>query len=254
MVNVLKSDYYKLLRRKSFYICGAISGIIGILAIWLLNSTFENVASLGYNGLVALTRGVGHVSLLTTIFLSILVPSEFAYGTVKNMCSRGVSRFRIYFSKLIIGVFTVFCYTFFTAFCSFVAGSLIWGVGELEDGGLLKIVEFFALFIMAQICLQSVFMMNGFLLRHTGATVALNLGILIAFDEILLPILDYMLIDWFEIKGNVSRYWVGTYVQNLANSTTISYDTAVRAIGVCSFYLVLSTLIGSYVFYKRDVK
>ena len=256
MLSVLKSDFYKLFLRRSFYVCGLISGALGVLLVVLINNQFPFAKEFGYNGINSITIGLGQVTLLTTVFVSMFIPSEFAYGTIKNICSKGINRGVIYSSKLLVGVFTSVIYTLFTAVCGFVAGSLMWGVGDFKQDEFLDIIKMVALFILAEICLQSVFIMIGFLIRHTGGTVAANLGIYIATDIIIIPIIDFMIkiSNWVKLENSVSDYWVGSYAQNFLSNVNLQQDVITRGVIVCLAYLIVSTIIGMFVFYKRDIK
>lgn len=256
MFSVLKSDFYKLFCRKAFYICGLISGLVGVLLVVLINNEFPYAKELGYNGINSTYIGLGQVTLLATIFLSMFVSSEFSYGTIKNMCSRGISRAGIYLSKIIIGIFTSITYILFTAFCGFVSGSLMWGVGELKSEDFWSILRLFGLFILAEACLQSIFIMIGFLIRHSGGTVSANLGIYVTANILIFPILDYGIksLKWFELKESTSQYWVGSYVQTFMSSLELDQAVINRGIIVCLVYFVISLIIGITTFYRRDVR
>ena len=255
MLNILKSDFYKLIRRKSFYVCGLIAGLFGIILVVLLNNLYPDAKDFGFNGINSMSFGLGQITLLVTIFVSMFVPSEFAYGTIKNMASRGISRVSVYISKLITAVFTAVVYTLFTALCGFISGSIMWGVGEFKTDEFLDILKLFGLFLLAEICLQSVFVMIGFIIRHTGGTVATNLGLYYVVEVVLFPIIDYVVKTWawlgYSIKS--SEYWVGTYVQKFMEMN-LSQDFINKGIIVCLVYFAVSTAIGIFTFYKRDIK
>lgn len=256
MINVLKSDFYKLFLRKAFYICGVISGLIGVLLVVLINNEFPFAKELGYNGISSSYIGLGQVTLLTTVFLSMFVSSEFAYGTIKNMCSKGISCVSIYLSKVVMGAFTSIVYTLFTGLCGFIAGSLMWGVGEFNIDEFWNILRLFALFILAELCLQSVFIMISFLIRHTGGTVSANLAVYVLAPALLLPLLDYIIksLKWFELEGGVSKYWVGSYMQIFSGTLQLEQEVICTGIIVCLIYFIVSTAIGIISFYKRDIR
>lgn len=254
MINVLKSDFYKLFLRKSFYICGIIAGAFGVLLVVLINNLYPNAKDFGYSGINSIGVGIGQITLLTTIFLSMFIPSEFAFGTIKNMASRGINRASIYFSKLTIGIFTSVVYTIFVSLCGFIAGSIMWGVGEFKSDEGLQLLEMFGLFILAEICLQSVFIMIGFLVRHMGGTVAINLGIYMIISQVIFPIINYAVktLPWLGYEIDSAEYWVGTYAQ-IFTAVNIEQDIVNKGIIVCLVYLILSTAIGILDFCRRDV-
>lgn len=254
MLSVLKSDFYKLFLRKSFYICGLIAGAFGILLVVLINNVYPDAKDFGYSGINSIGVGIGQITLLATIFLSMFIPSEFGFGTIKNMASRGISRINIYLSKLIVGIFTSIVYTIFVSLCGFVSGSIMWGVGEIKGNEGLDLLKMFGLFILAEICLQSVFIMVGFLVRHMGGTVAINLGIYVVISQVIFPIVDYAVKAWPLLGYNInsSEYWVGTYTQTFT-AMNIEQDIINKGIIVCLVYFVLSTVIGVLDFCRRDI-
>lgn len=255
MINMLKSDLYKLVFRKAFYICGLIAGGLGVFLVILLNNVIGDLSDYGYNGINSITMGLGQVTLLASIFISMFVTSEFSYGTIKNICARGVDRYKVYLSKLMISVFTTVAYSVFASICGFIAGSIMWGVGEFKQDEFLQILKLFGLFLLAEICLQSVFVMVSFLVRHMGGAIAINLGIMMSADIVIFPILDFAIkkLDWFKFEGSVSKYWVGNYTAQFL-SKDVEQSVINLGIIVCLTYLVISTLIGIFDFYRRDVR
>ncbi len=257
MLNLLNSDLYKLLRRKSFYICGLIVGALGVIGVLLLNNMINSdfgidAQTLGFNGIQSMSSAMSEITLLITIFMSIFIPSEFTFGTIKNIASKGRSRAEIYLSKLIMGIFVTITYTLFAAIVGFTAGSIMWGTGEFTNEVTLNILRMIGLFILAEIALQSIYTMVGFLVRHTGGAVAINLGIIIAFP-VLTSFIDFALNHWFKIEFEASKYWVSTYTNSFLN-LEIAHDVINTGIWVSLAYLVISTFIGIITFQKRDIK
>ena len=261
MINLLKSDFYKLLTRKSFYICGAISAFLGILGVIMMNSDIKSLGAeidpklFGLSGISAMISGVSDVTLLSVIFLSMFIASEFSFGTIKNIASRGVGRVNIYLSKLIMGIFTVVTYTITSGLVGFIAGTIMWGPGEFNQEVVLNILRMVGLFLLAEISLQSVFMMVSFIVRNTGGAIALNLAIIILASSLILVFIDYGCSAWLNISDFKSaNYWVGTYVQNHFLSLDIENDVIIRGVIVSLVYFVLSTAVGIFTFQKRDIK
>ena len=96
MTNLIRSDFYKLFRTKAFYFCGIIAALLSSLGVVLLNSAINSelgisASLLGYDGVYALITGTGQATLFVTIMISMFVPNEFSFGTIKNIVSKGVS-------------------------------------------------------------------------------------------------------------------------------------------------------------------
>ncbi len=259
MVNLLKSDFYKLFRTKSFYICGIIAAALAVLGVVILSSSLKSelgidAALLGYDGLYALTTGTGQATLFITIMLSMFIPSEFAFGTMKNIASRGISRTNIYLSKIIVGVFITVVYVLFCAAASFTAGSVMWGTGELTRAVYLDISRMIGLFLLAEVSLQCIFMMVGFFIRQTGGTVATNLAIIIAVPALVIQFINFAVYQWFKAEDfESSKYWPATYLSKYL-SLDIAQTDIITGIIVCSSFIVISLALGIFFFNKRDIK
>ncbi len=259
MINLLRADFYKLFRAKSFYICGAIAAALSLLGVVLLNSSINSdlgidAALLGYDGLYALITGVSQATLFVTIMNSIFVPSEFAHGTIKNIASRGFSKWSIYASKLLVAIFISVVYVLLCSVCSFALGSAMWGTGEIDRVVFLNIARMLGLFLLAEVAVQSMFVMFGFLIRHTGGTSFTNLGITILAPSLLLPIINFGLREWFKLESfDISSYWPATYLTRYL-SLDIFNEDVMTGIIVCCAFIVVTTALGIFSFYKRDIK
>lgn len=259
MVNLLRADFYKLFRAKSFYICAAIAALLSILNVVLLNRSLNSELGispslLGYDGLFALTSGIGQATLFITIMNSIFVPSEFAHGTIKNIASRGLSRWSIYLSKLIIGIFVSVAYILVCSLCSFGVGSAMWGMGDIDRAVFLDISRMLGLFLLAEVAVQSIFIMFGFLIRHTGGTSFTNLGIMILAQTLILPVINFGLSEWLKLENiDVTDYWPASYLIRYGSLDILSEDIITGVIVSCAF-IVVTTALGIFSFYKRDIK
>ena len=261
MFNLIASDFYKLFKRKSFYICAVIAVIMSCLGVVLLNAVLNmggievTPKEMGYNGIYAITAAMGESTLLVTILISMFVPSEFSFGTIKNIASKGISRVSIYLSKFIVCTFVCFIYTLLCAIASFIFGTIMWGTGDIwGQNVILDILRMFGLFLLVQIALQSIFIMIGFIVRQTGGTVAINLAITILVPGAIISFIDFACKSWLKIEDfSAAKYWLSDYLSNFL-SLNISQEVINRGLIVCCCYIVLSTAIGAYTFYKRDIK
>lgn len=259
MINLLRADFYKLFRSRSFYICAVIAAALSALNVVLLNSSINSelgidASLLGYDGLFALITGVSQATLFITIMNSIFVPSEFAHGTIKNIASRGFDRWSIYLSKLIIGIFVSVVYILVCSLCSFALGSAMWGMGEIDRAVFLDISRMLGLFLLAEVAVQSMFIMFGFLIRHTGGTSFTNLGITILAPTLILPVINFALSTWCKLEDfDIADYWPATYLTRYLSLDILSNDITVGIIVSCAF-IVVTTALGIFSFYKRDVK
>ncbi len=259
MLNLIRSDFYKLFRTKAFYICGVLAAIFSCLfGVVIINYTISqfggiSAKSLGYDGVYALTAGIIWANLLVTIMISMFIPNEFSYGTIKNIASKGVSRASIYLSKIVIAVSVSAIYILTCAVVSFTTGSIMWGTGELTREVYLDIFRMLGLFLLVESTMQCIYVMMGFFIRQTGGTVAANLAIFIAMPD-LIHLINFGIYSLLKVEDfDISKYWPSTYLSKYTSLDILQEDINVGMI-VCAAYIVVSILVGIFFFYKRDVK
>jgi ABC-type transport system involved in multi-copper enzyme maturation permease subunit len=131
----------------------------------------------------------------------------------------------------------------------------MWGTGDFSGQNvILDIFRMFGLFLLAQVALQSIFVMVGFITRQTGGAVATNLAITIAVPTIIVKFIDFACSSWFKIQDfSASEYWVSDYLDNF-QSLSVKQDVINKGLIVCVCYIAAATAIGIYTFYKRDIK
>ncbi len=281
MLKLIKSDFYKLFRMKSFYICGVLAAVFAGLGIFSLNALdkmqyamygLEDMFISQYTGIYALTIGLSSATLFTTIVVSMFVPSEFKFGTIKNIISRGIGRTQIYFSKYIVTIFVSVVYSLLCALTAFASGCILAGVGDFDRTIFLDILEVVGLFLLAEIALQSIFHMMGFIVRSTGWTIGTNIAILAFLPSMVLNLIDMAvnnwlapavssvewLSSWLKIENfSSNNYWPYPYLTEFTNIDILHmdffYPILTRGLIVCAVYILLSIAIGLFTFQKRDI-
>lgn len=267
MLNLLRADFYKLLRRKSFYICGILGIIVSCLAIFLENmEIIYNLQNIGmsfdslpamyrvyYTGVSAFTRTIATGGIFITIMVSMFVSSEFSFGTIKNIISSGKSRLKVYSSKLVMTLIITTIYTLLCGLAGFITGSIFWGTGEITRTEYLEIFRIIGLIIAVEFSMQSVFTMVGFLLRSTGAVITVNLIIETVLAGVL-PLLNVLINKVFNVQDfNIMKYWPDTYLA-VFNQFEIPTEQLTQGLIVCAVAFAVSTVIGMFTFQKRDIK
>jgi len=90
MLNIIKSDFFKLGKNRTFFVCTLLCAIFAILMVVGLNATVSGVP--GGNFVVQTFSGVGTLAFFTpmgfhliliAVFASTFVAAEFHAGTVK---------------------------------------------------------------------------------------------------------------------------------------------------------------------------
>lgn len=266
MLNLLRADFYKLLRRKSFYICGILAIVVACLSVVLENMSFTYTLQgmgidfdslpamyrLYFSGVSAFTRTIGLGAIFITIMVSMFVSSEFSFGTIKNIVTSGKSRISIYTSKLIMALVISTIYTLLCGLAGFATGSIIWGTGEITRTEYLELFRIIGLIIAVEFSMQALFTMVSFIVRTTGAAITINLIIGTVISETL-PIINIVFKRMLSVEEfDVLKYWPYTYL-GVFNQFEIPTEQITTGLIVCAITLVASTLIGMFTFQKRDI-
>jgi len=275
MLNLIRADIYRVIRGKALYITFAV-----LLAVILLNVAATHAVQTGVIvipdmvaedtphvsvGITAVTEGDGvtgisianplTVSMENYVFfllpiIIVVAGAIFSHGTVKNDLAWGVSRTKLYFSKLILA--SVLCVIMLIFY--YVSGMLIatiWGGfgGPAPDGfwiGLLQIIA-------AQLVLLFSYIAFGvFLAFTTKRTAAVN-GAYIAF--VFVPLFLFMILS--TINSNLNWLLDFEMLSNLMNLARLPYletREILRALGIGTFVLVASTAGGVALFRRAEIK
>lgn len=259
MLNLIKANFYKVVRMKSFYVCAVLAIINAALQIMYLNSQFASFGDIspavfGYNGLRIGTQCLSSGMLFCTIFISMLIPQEFSLGTIKNIISSGKDRISIYFSQWIVSLVVSVLYTVIPALVGFILGNSLWGYGEVSRSDYLDTLRITGLMILAVFAMQSIFIMIGFLVRRSGATIAVSWVSMVGIGGFIIPIMDYLIEKFCNVQNfTFSKYWVQTYLQEFLSSH-ITMESLSLGIIVCVSTIVISSAVAIVSFVQRDIK
>jgi len=259
MVSILKADFFRLFKSKSFYICALVSAVLFGLAIFVLDWSIKVTAAQGfemafpYND--ALSYGIvsfmdGTVHMITGIFVAIFVTSEFSHGTMKNVVSKGFSKVYIYLSKLI--AMTVAEYII--VFATFVTGTLCAWIVTKEFGSLSgDFGEYFFKSIGIELYLSfaliALMLMVSMSIKNMGGSIAINILGVMSLGNILFSLLEYM------VNGKI-KFSKFSLIYNISFYTKMgaSGSDYIRSLIVGAVFLIVSTVLGILIFKKSDVK
>ena len=276
MNRLLKSDLYKLSKMKSIFICALILIVMGIGLIFLLDfsgtmvqTAVDNGVSIELNGseeqaLQIFTNQTaaslfpsslgGDGVLFSIIVISIFVACEFGFGTIKNIASRGFSRTKIYLSKLIFscGVAVFFSLLFCAAYTLTAAG--LWGWGDAGPEFWKNAAGLLGLNLLLNCAYASLFTMISSLIRQTGGAIAINFCVM-PFAPMLLELLQMAIEKLFHVTMafQLSSYTLSANMNALTEGA-LQNDIVLRVLFVGIGFFVVTTIIGLYVFRKRDIK
>lgn len=277
MINLIKSDLYKLFRMTSFYVCCIVAAGLAILQTGLsksmvnmLNSEMDGSASaMGFddikNMLLSAINSDGNWVLLVIIAVALFVTIEYNAGTLKNIAARGCSRENIFFSKLIVSIVEALIICFLYAIIYIVTCFMFFDSSNLDGNFFAKLAAIYAVNILIAIASTSFIVMIAYLLRSKGGTIAISICLYLVVIPMVLQMVNIFSVinsddstmetainTTTDPYGDCAYYWIGS----LSTKVGSCYDdkTLYIPILIALAYLIVSVGIGLAVFKKRDIK
>ena len=223
MSGLLKSDFYKLSKMKSFPICLLIALALAVGSIFMLDYTAQFVDMGTYNASnTMLSTFAGDSKIFIAIVVSIFAASEFGFGTIKNIASRGFSRTGIYFSKLIGACVIALVIQLVYSVAYTGTAAIMWGFGEVSASFWPETLKIIGLEILLTLAYTSVFVMVSMLIRQSGAAIAINLCITMQFINLFVQLAQAGLHKIFNVEVALSDYLLSTNAANLVSGGVTS--------------------------------
>jgi ABC-type transport system involved in multi-copper enzyme maturation permease subunit len=260
MLNLLKADFYKLKKSRTFLICTVISILLAVFLIvaihqWLNHDPDENdrysqeIAEMkeeasGIWALEYFLTAEFHL-IIIGVFVAIFISSEFGNGTIKNTLSRGAGRVNIFISKFAISSCASLTILFTFMLVILVAGTIAWGFGTASASELIRMMALQALIIITYTAMFSCISIS---LRGIGGAIATNI-ICVTMVSMLLGAIGML----FDSTINIGDYWIGEAASMLATTTPANTDV-IKGIFIAFGWGIVSMLVGSMLFKKIDVK
>lgn len=254
MSGLLRSDFYKISKMKSFPICLLIALALAVGSIFMLDYTAQFVDMGTYNASnTMLSTFAGDSKIFIAIVVSIFAASEFGFGTIKNVASRGFSRVGIYFSKLIGACVIALVIQLVYSVAYTGTATIMWGFGDVSASFWPETLKIIGLEILLTLAYTSVFVMVSMLIRQSGAAIAINLCITMQFIYLFVQLAQAGLHKLFNVEVALSDYLLSTNAASLVNGDVTS-EMMTRSLLVGIIYFVVFTLLGLWSFQKRDIK
>lgn len=171
MNNLLKLEFTRLKRQKSFYVCTIIMVALLFLSLLttnaLMNASPELAAEFTGSGIESLVSGMNNSSftLIASIFAVLFVCEDYDQQIVKNIYARGYSRKNVYLSKMISVLAATSVMFIVIELAALALGTAFFGLGEFGNFKFLAVVGTQYVVAMANIALAfataSIFRKNG---------------------------------------------------------------------------------------------
>lgn len=241
MKDLLRLEFRKLRTQKSFYICLAImlamiliTGITYKVVLEYMPETANAMETEGgetlpktFSGFLLSFVSAGMFSMLTAIFVSIVVCDDYDNQIVKNIYSRGYSRENCYFAKLVY----VLAVTTFMFLCALIFAAAIGGAFFGFNGVSGKM--FILLGGQYVVCMSGVAFSFAIAsaIKKLGATIAANI-IIPMIVPLLLALADTVLkTDGFKIE----ELWVSSFLTSLTNIEEVTGRIVACVLGAVAY-------------------
>lgn len=279
MLNMIKSDLYRIFRGKAIYVaiifiltlasisCFAMSpGHIGITTssdeqplvqdeellekVYETDSIFETRELMKEYGAYPLDKSqLGANANLYYFFIIVVVivlVTDLSNSTAKNTLSSAISRKKYYFSKLItcIGLSTLLI--LINNYGSYIINLIM--NGEEFSAGLLEITKLTILQLPILYGIISMLVCIGFSFRKTGTFNSITIPLIIVIQLIIMGISTLFHLNTNSIMNYEFQYIIGNLISNPSN--TYILKTLVLAI----FYILIFNVIGYRAFKNTEIK
>ena len=240
MFNLLKADFYKLLKSRTFLFT-----ILACLGIGLIHMLLPD----GPADMMGVNSGIGALEMLGTnfhiqifvAFITIFVTVEFHLGTIKNSISRGTGRIQIYLSKFLVSSTATVALLVVYTLIHIILGAIRWVFNPSDIITLPDAINFIALHALFVIAYTAFFMLIAIAFRSlAGALVTSYLYAIVI--TILLP-----------AEGSLVRYELHWNVRNYGVFEPI-YSNQWHGIIVALVWIAISLVAGLMIFKKQDIK
>lgn len=248
MKNLLKLEFRKLRKQKSFYICTIVMVVLLFLSAMtskaLCDASSEFAAQYNGSGITAMIGAISNCSflLIAGIFVALFVCDDYEQQIIKNIYSRGYSRSQVYGSKFISSFVATTIMFVIVVLSAFLFGTIYFGLGESEGTNIFSILAVQYLNCMANI---SLYFAISCVLRKTGSSVA---GVFVA------PLLVNMVLGLADSflkleKVTLASIWVSSFINDLS-VLTIEHNRFMIALLMSFIYIPLFVAAGLY-FHKK---
>lgn len=249
MKNLIKFEFRKLFKSKTFYICGSLGAFfvtINIISTYILAVSIGEMPT-GSICLSFIQSSINNSNfeILSAIFVSIFVCADQAGKTLKTIYAKGYSRTEVYFSKYIVSLIATIIYALIGYFFSAIFSFSLFGIKDMTLPSNAFGLSFVAQFIMI-ITFHALYFFVSNSLGNTGGSIAICiLGP--AFINMIVSLFD-LFIDSDKVSFLFSSYWL-TSLLNASQNSLITYGRCTEIIIAGIIYSSLF-IVGGYLINK----
>ena len=248
MMNLIRADFYRISKAWVVYAPFVVLLIFHIVMMILGTMSDQEVSGTMYaESLLGFTQILFALSLIPFVFC-VSVPS-FADGTIKNDISWGMSRIKLYVSKLLVmAILAVLLYLFYIGI-GMALVTVIHGLGDTGPGFWVNLLQGMGAQTVGVLALCSVMIFLSFLLKKPYVLTEALGGIL------MIP----MIINWISSRFNADAAWVLYFdlmsnIQRFASFHLLDGRGILIAFGVIGIWMLVPLIGGITLLRKAEIK
>ncbi|HBF86402.1 MAG TPA: hypothetical protein DDW54_01840 [Clostridiales bacterium] len=230
MGKLLKYEFYKLRKQKSFIICT----LTLLLIIFFTNAFSENVTAA--SAVSSAFSGGYLTAVIIGVFVSVFTCEDYEQQLVKNIYSKGYKRTEVYFAKFIATVSAALIVCALTSLFAYFIGLVKGGAGTFEDDAGRRM---FSNVLTLMVCVCFFFGVAS-AIRKIGGVIAVN---------VIAPVVVFLILSAIDSKikadFNLTTFWFVSFfdgsIFSLFAGEPISFGLKT---GLSAGYIVLFIIVG----------
>lgn len=251
MLNFIRADLYRLSKSKSFWITEGIILLLVILAVVsngdvgvTLGDSTQTTGSLAeMTGFLAIQTSLSSMLLYYSLPLVMQVlGSEYTKGTMKNIITVGVSKSAYLFGKFLVYALVLVLQILAICLVSFIAGTIIGGVGFEDISQLENLLYYFAGFVLILLATSSFALLVLYLTKNTAVSVLATIFIPMGFAIARFSLPTWKFLEYLDFQGGLE----------MVTMTTIQTWETVQPIFLGSLISLLLCLLAAQLVFKRQ--
>jgi len=251
MMNLIRADFYRI--RKSWVTYMPFAALLLLHIVMIGGSVIQANVPADASGLLYVEQLLPFTQLffllgMIPFVFCVSVPS-FADGTMKNDISWGMSRTRLYISKLLVlMILAVLLYVFYIGF-GLVIATALYGFGNLTMGYWMNVLQAMGAQTVAVLAVCSLMMFLSFLLKKPYVLTEALAGIL------LIPMVINMIAAWFNADLSWILYFdLVSTIERFASFGLLDGRMILIGFGVVAVWFTASFLAGITLLRKAEIK
>lgn len=261
MINLLKSDFYRLKKDKSSWV-----GLIIIMGLsiftYLMTFGLEAIDPNLAAGLLnprsvylSSFQGGNNAGLLVLIIIGIVIAKDFSHKTIRQKILNGHTRKNIYLSHLVVSLTYGLSIVLISGLFSLLLMTATFGYGSVITGNeVLKLLASTGLGLLIISVYISLAVFIAMFFQSTGATIGVLLAVLFGGSFIISLVLAFSMVSTFpswlatglKIFPTTNAVWLVSFQLDLKGVLFTAISSLLYIIGL--------NLLGVHLFTNKDIK